>query len=175
MKGSKMNKMGGVFENKAALAPSQSIYDLEIELNSGQKLSLSTFKNKNLLLVNTASDCGFTGQYKELQELHEQMGETLAIIGFPANDFKGQESGSDEKIAEFCQVNYGVTFPLAKKASVVKGETQQEVFTWLSNEKLNGWCNQEPVWNFSKYLVSENGKLQGFYGPGVSPLSIPLK
>ncbi len=175
MRGSKMTEKGKVLENKKGVVPGASIYNLEIELNSGDKLSLSEFKNKQLLLVNTASDCGYTGQYKELQELYEQNGEKLTIIGFPANDFKNQESASDKDIAAFCELNYGVSFPLAKKGSVVKGGSQQDVFRWLSDAKQNGWCDQEPVWNFSKYLVSENGKLQGFYGPGVSPMFIPLK
>ncbi len=174
MKGSKMTDKGKILENEKGIAPATSIYELEIELNNGEKLRLSEFQNKKLLLVNTASDCGYTGQYKELQELHQQMGEKLVIVGFPANDFKQQESGSDQEIAQFCEINYGVSFFLAKKASVIKGDKQQTLFKWLSDSQLNGWCNQEPVWNFSKYLISENGKLQGFYGPGVSPMSIPV-
>jgi glutathione peroxidase len=175
MRGSKLTDKGKVLENKESVAPGTSIYDFEIELNYGEKLALSKFKNKKLLLVNTASDCGYTGQYSELQQMYENHGKELAIIGFPANDFKHQESGSDKEIAAFCELNYGVSFPLAKKSSVLKGSAQHEIFKWLSDEKQNGWCSQEPVWNFSKYLVSENGKLQGFYGPGVSPMSIPLK
>jgi glutathione peroxidase len=93
----------------------------------------------------------------------------LVIIGFPANDFKEQEKGTDAEIAEFCRVNYGVTFPLAAKCSVKKGRDQHDVFNWLSTSKKNGWNEKAPIWNFSKFLVSENGELLGYFEPSVSP------
>ena len=127
------------------------------------------------MLVNTASNCGYTSQYDDLQKLYESFRDKLVIIAFPANDFKEQEKGSDEEIAEFCRVNYGVTFPLAAKSSVVKGKHQNEVFKWLSDETLNGWNDQEPTWNFCKYLVDEEGKLIKFFDTGVSPLSDDVK
>jgi glutathione peroxidase len=174
MKGARTTDKGIILTKPEHSPGSQGFYELNAPQNSGSTIDFSAFKGKKVLLVNTASDCGFTGQYAELQELHEKYKNRLVILGFPANDFKSQEKASDAEISEFCQVNYGVTFPLAKKASVVKGEQQQDVFQWLSNEKNNGWCKQDPVWNFSKYLVDENGQLTGFYGPAVLPSNIPL-
>ena len=124
-----------------------------------------------MLLVNTASDCGYTGQYDELQKLYEEYQNKLIVIGFPANDFKEQEKGSDEEIAQFCKINYGVTFPLIKKSSVIKGNSQNEVYQWLSNKNLNGWNDQQPTWNFSKYLINEEGALTNYFAPFISPLS----
>lgn len=173
MRGAKYTDKGKILVNKDEVQPPESIYDFEIELNNGEKLSLSQFRNKRLLLVNTASDCGFTGQFEGLQRLHEQQGNELGIIGFPANDFKEQEKGSDSEIAEFCQLNYGVTFPLARKGSVIRANGQQDIFAWLSSRQRNGWCDQEPVWNFSKYLIDKQGRLSGYYGPAVSPEEIP--
>jgi glutathione peroxidase len=153
---------------------SKDFYALKLKQNNGTERDFSEFKGKKVLLVNTASNCGYTGQFAELQELHEKYKNELVILGFPANDFQEQEKGSDNQIAEFCQVNYGVTFPLAQKASVINGNKQQEVFRWLTNQDSNGWCKQEPVWNFSKYLVDEQGQLIGFYGPAISPTEIKL-
>lgn len=147
-----------------------SFYSLPFELNDGSQTSMAAYKGKKILIVNTASDCGYTGQYAELQQLHERYPEQLAIIGFPSNDFKEQEKGTDAEIAAFCQVNYGVTFPLAKKSGVV-GSHANPVFSWLSSRVKNGWNDQPPSWNFSKYLLSEAGELLGYFDPAVSPLS----
>ncbi len=124
-----------------------------------------------MLLINTASDCGYTGQYKELEKLYQQYKQRLMIIGFPANDFKEQEKGSDEEIAEFCRINYSVTFPLMKKSTVVKSPEQNPVFQWLTDKNKNGWNNQPPTWNFSKYLVNEEGILTSYFDPSISPVS----
>ena len=150
--------------------PPVSFYSLHTTLNSNQDFDFEKLRGKQVLLVNTASNCGFTPQYDELQSLYEQYRENLVVIGFPANDFKEQEKGSDEEIAEFCRVNFGVTFPLAKK-SVVKGENQNPVFQWLTRPELNGWNHKQPEWNFSKYLISDTGVLLQYYPPSVSPLS----
>jgi len=174
MKGSKGTEKELQLSKPAEAKDSKDFYSLKLKQNNGTELDFSAFKGKKVLLVNTASNCGYTGQFAELQELHEKYKNDLVILGFPANDFQEQEKGNDAQISEFCQVNYGVTFPLAKKASVVKGNDQQEVFKWLSNEDSNGWCKQVPVWNFSKYIVNENGQLTGFYGPAVPPSQIPL-
>ena len=128
-------------------------------------------KGKKVLLVNTASNCGYTSQYSELQELYEKYKGKLEIIGFPANDFKEQEKGSDEEIAQFCKVNFGVSFPLMKKSVVIKSTDQNPVFKWLSDSTQNGWNQKEPSWNFSKYLVDEKGVLTNYFDPSVSPLS----
>lgn len=157
-------------KNTANKLPALSIYDLELELNNGTKIRMDQFKGKKILLANTASDCGYTGQYEALEQLHKQYGSKLVVIGFPANDFKDQEKKDDAAIAEFCKVNYGVSFLLAKKSSVIKGADQNPLFAWLSHAEQNGWCNQQPVWNFSKYLVNETGVLTHFFAQTVSPL-----
>jgi len=150
--------------------PQKDFYALNAVLNNGDTLSFESFRGKKVLLVNTASDCGYTGQYKELEALYQQYKNNLIVVGFPANDFKEQEKKSDADIATFCKVNYGVTFLLMRKGAVVKGSEQQTVYQWLSNAGANGWCNQAPVWNFCKYVVSEEGVLQAYFPQTVSPL-----
>jgi glutathione peroxidase len=161
-------------KNTANKLPLTSFYDLELELNNGTKIRMDQFKGKKILLANTASDCGYTGQYEALEQLHKQYGNKLVVIGFPANDFKDQEKKDDAAIAEFCKINYGVSFLLAKKSSVIKGAEQNPLFAWLSHAEQNGWCNQQPVWNFSKYLVNETGVLTHFFAQTVSPLDAAL-
>ncbi|MEY2901337.1 MAG: hypothetical protein RLY89_443 [Bacteroidota bacterium] len=161
-------------KNTSNKLPAVSMYDLELELNNGTKVRMDQFKGKKILLVNTASDCGYTGQYEALEQLHKQYGSKLVVIGFPANDFKDQEKKDDAAIAEFCKINYGVSFLLAKKSSVIKGAEQNPLFAWLSHAEQNGWCNQQPVWNFSKYLVNETGVLTHFFAQTVSPLNAAL-
>jgi glutathione peroxidase len=155
--------------------PSISFYSLNAIKNDGSIFSFEQLKGKKVLLVNTASDCGYTAQYAELQKLYEQYAESLVILAFPANDFKEQEKESDANIALFCERNYGVTFPLMQKSSVIKSEHQNPIFTWLSDAKQNGWCNQTPSWNFCKYLVNENGLLIHFFASAISPLSNEVK
>lgn len=170
----RLSKWGGkasVLQNQKDMKPTQSIYDLSVPLNNGSSLPLSSLKGKKILIVNTASNCGYTGQYSELQQLHQQYGEQVAVIGFPANDFKEQEKGSDEEIAQFCQVNFGVSFPLAKKSTVVKDGQQNPLYQWLTHAEKNGWNDQQPNWNFSKYIIDENGMLTHYFDAGVSPLS----
>lgn len=159
------------FENKANAEPVASFHSLSAMLNNGETLSFEKLKGKKVLLVNTASHCGYTNQYSELQQLYEEQKERLVIIAFPANDFKEQEKASDEEIANFCKINYGVTFPLAKKSTVIKSADQNEVFKWLTDKTRNGWNDKEPSWNFSKYLVNEEGVLTNYFDPSISPLS----
>ena len=168
-------KKSTVIENSEGAETLGSLHDFSVHLNNGSELKLETLKGKKILLVNTASDCGYTNQYDDLQKLYEANKDKLMVIGFPANDFKEQEKGSDEEIAAFCKVNYGITFPLAAKSSVIKGEQQNEIFKWLNDETLNGWNDQQPTWNFCKYLADENGKLIKFFDTGVSPLSDEVK
>ena len=156
-------------------APTESFYNLSAIKNNGDTLAFSSLKGKKVLIVNTASDCGFTGQYEELEKLHQQFGDRLIVLGFPANDFKEQEKKSDTAIAEFCKINYGVSFQLMQKSHVIKGPEQHPVFKWLSNASANGWSNHQPVWNFSKYIIDENGALQAFYTQMVSPLDQSIK
>ena len=162
-------------DNARASPPSKSLYDFEVRLNNGDRLKLETFKGKKILLVNVASDCGYTNQYDDLQKLFETNRDKLVVIGFPANDFKEQEKGNDEEIAAFCKKNFGISFPLATKSSVVKGEQQNEIFKWLSDKNMNGWNDQQPAWNFSKYLVNEQGILTNYFDPAVSPNSEEVK
>lgn len=157
--------------NTELLRPVTSFYSLYMFTNNGRKIPFSEFKGKKVMLVNTASECGYTAQYAELQMLHEKKHEHLVILGFPANDFGEQEKGSDEEIANFCKLNYGISFPLAQKSSVIKGPSQNRIFEWLTHKNENGWNEQAPVWNFSKYLVDEKGFLLHYFEPGISPMS----
>jgi len=169
------NKKRKMLSNENNVQPVQSLYELKVALNNGDSLSLSSLKGKKILFVNTASDCGFTPQYNDLQILYEENKNKLMVIGFPANDFGEQEKEADEKIAEFCKSNFGITFPLAKKSTVIKSPDQNIIFKWLTDEKLNGWNKQAPTWNFSKYLVNENGMLVNYFDASVSPDSEEIK
>ncbi len=151
--------------------PPVSFYTLKGILNNGDTLDFSELKGKKVLLVNTASDCGYTEQYADLQKLYEQHAGKLVVLGFPANDFKQQEKGTDEEIAEFCKANFGINFPLMQKSTVIKSPAQQTVFAWLTDSSRNGWNNKPPSWNFSKYLVNEQGILTNYFGASISPLS----
>ena len=157
-------------ENEANIHPAESFYSLSTQLNNGTELKFDSLRGKKVLLVNTASNCGYTNQYDDLQKLFEQHRDNLTVIGFPANDFKEQEKGNDEEIAQFCRVNFGVTFPLAKKGTVKKGNHQQKVFRWLTDKTKNGWNGKQPSWNFSKYLVDEQGILTHYFDAAISPL-----
>jgi glutathione peroxidase len=143
--------------------------ELSFMLNDGTSFSPGEERGKYILLVNTASDCGFTEQYAELQKLHIQHADKLSLVGIPSNDFKQQERGNDAEIVQFCSINYGVSFPLAKKTIVSKGVNQHPIYEWLSNSTLNGWNDQAPDWNFSKYLLSPDGHLLAYWGPAVAP------
>lgn len=160
-----------VLYNSSGIQAPASFYTLETVANDGSLIAFHSFIGKKVLLVNTASDCGYTAQYEELEQLHKQYGDKLVVLGFPANDFKQQEKSDDAAIAAFCKTNYGISFPLMKKSTVIKSSGQNDVFNWLSHSARNGWCNQAPVWNFCKYIIDENGKLLAFFPNTVSPLS----
>ena len=151
------------------VASKVSFYTLKFKTIDGKEIDFSQYKGKRLLLVNTASECGFTHQYEGLEKLHEQYGDKLTILGFPANNFGGQEPGDNGKIAAFCQKNFGVTFQLFEKSEVI-GTSQNTVYQWLSNKDMNGWNTQVPKWNFCKYLVNENGELIKYLGSSVEPM-----
>ncbi len=153
------------------IVPKIPFYNLSATLNNGQELSFENFKNKMVLIVNTASNCGYTNQYQELQNLYEHNNENVIVLAFPSNDFKEQERGNDDEIAAFCQLNFGVSFPLVKKTVVLKGPNQNKVYEWLTNKEVNGWNDQQPTWNFSKYLINARGQLSHYFDPAVSPLS----
>lgn len=137
---------------------------------TGKPFNFEQLKGKKVLIVNTASDCGYTGQYENLEKLYQQYKDQLVVIGFPANDFKGQEQKDNAAIAAFCQKNYGVHFPLMSKSVVVKNAQQDKVFQWLSDPKSNGWSNQAPAWNFCKYLINEEGVLTHYFPMSIDPL-----
>jgi glutathione peroxidase len=170
MKFSGGSSRGRLLRNSKYKEPKVSFYELIAIANDNSEISFNDFKGKKVILVNTASNCGFTGQYSELQRLHQKYPDII-IVGFPSNDFKEQEKGSDTEIAEFCQTNFGVTFPLAKKSRVIRGENQNPIFNWLSDPEKNGWNKYHPDWNFSKYLINEQGVLTNYFGPAISPLS----
>lgn len=150
----------------------ENIYDFGFKNIDGKEVSFETFRNKKILIVNTASECGYTPQYANLQELHEAYGDEVVIIGFPANNFGGQEPGSNDEIARFCQVNYGVTFLMAEKVEVVDKEIIP-LFKWLS-ETDNPDFTGPIKWNFEKFLIDENGKLIGRFRSGVAPFDEDL-
>jgi glutathione peroxidase len=150
--------------------PPQSIYDFKLKTLDGQDITLAKFKGKKMLLINVASECGFTPQYKNLQALHEQYGDKVVLVGFPANNFGKQEPGSSQQIKEFCTKNYGVTFQMMEKISV-KGDDMHPLYKWLSTKEENGSCSDAPNWNFCKYLIDENGKVIKFFPSKVDPLS----
>lgn len=151
--------------------PPISFYSLRGILNNGDTLNFESLKGKKVMLVNTASDCGYTDQYDALQKLYEMNKDSLVVIGFPANDFKEQEKRTDEEIAQFCRKNFGVTFPLMKKSVVKKTPEQNDIFKWLTDSSQNGWNTKQPSWNFAKYVVNENGVLTNYFGSSVSPMS----
>jgi len=146
-----------------------TFYDFTVKDIDGKDYSLSQLQGKKVLVVNTASKCGFTPQYEGLQELYEKYGgDDFMIIGFPANNFLRQEPGSNEEIASFCSINYGVTFPMMSKISV-KGKDQHPLFRWLTSKSENGLENSKVSWNFQKYMIDEKGQLVGYLSPKTSP------
>jgi glutathione peroxidase len=142
---------------------SNSIYEFKIKAIDGQVIDFSAFQGKTLLIVNTASKCGYTPQYDDLQKLHDQYGSKVTILGFPANNFGGQEPGTNLQIAEFCKANYGVSFQMFEKISV-KGSDQHPLYVWLKEK-----TGKEPTWNFCKYLIKPDGTVK-FFASSVNPL-----
>ena len=171
LKGRLFPSKNDIQKNVLQILPNTVFYNLETLTNSGEKISLSTFKGKKIILVNTASNCGYTAQYDELENLYTQYKSKLVILAFPANDFMNQESGSDESIAQFCRNNFGISFPIMQKSSVTKGAFQNPVYVWLSSIASNGWCSQQPSWNFCKYIINEQGSLTHYFSQNISPLS----
>lgn len=156
--------------NKDKASPVVSFYSLKMKEINGNEFRFDSLKGKKVLIVNTASDCGFTGQYEALEQLSQQFKNELVVIGFPSNDFKEQEKNDNQNIASFCKKNYGVTFLLMEKSIVIKKNHQNEVHKWLSDMTINGWCHQEPAWNFCKYLINEQGVLTHYFPMTVDPL-----
>lgn len=147
-----------------------SIYEFKVAGLMGNEIDLSQYKGKKIMIVNTASKCGLTPQYEGLQKLYDTYKGKLVVIGFPANNFKDQEPGSKEEIAEFCKKNYGVTFPMADKVSV-KGDDIAPIFKWLVEEAAKKGINDPITWNFTKFLVDEKGELVTVFSPKTTPTS----
>lgn len=143
---------------------SGSIYDFKLPALDGKEIDFAQYRGKYLLIVNTASKCGYTPQYTDLEKLHDDYGDKVAVLGFPANNFLWQEPGSNEDIAAFCQKNYGVSFQMFEKVSV-KGKDQHALYQWLKAKS-----GKEPSWNFCKYLIDKEGNVIGFYPSKVNPL-----
>ena len=150
-----------------------SFYDLTINSIDGKEMHMSDFKGKYVLCVNVASKCGYTPQYEDLEKLYEQYQGKLVIVGFPCNQFLGQEPGTSEEIVSFCQKNYGVTFPLTEKIDV-KGKNQHGVYQWLTQKSLNGVADGNVKWNFHKFLISPEGEWLAEFPSGVKPLDTEL-
>lgn len=156
-----------VLSSFTAIAPN-TIHSFKVKSLDGGTIDLSKYKGKKILIVNTASACGYTKQYDALQKVYEQYKNKLVIIGFPCNQFGGQESGTATEIQEFCKKNYGVTFPLAEKIDV-KGDNAAPIYKWLCNKSENGVLDATITWNFNKFLIDENGKMLAYFPSKVTP------
>lgn len=151
-----------------------NFYDFKTMTLEGEEFDFSQLKGKKVLIVNTASKCGYTYQYKELEELYTKYkDQDFTIVGFPANNFGFQEPGSDEKIANFCEKNYGVSFPMMSKSDV-KGKSKNALYAWLSSKEQNGKQDAKVSWNFNKFLVNEKGEWVAHYGSKTSPLDAEI-
>lgn len=146
----------------------ESFYDFRMPALDGSTVDFSKYKGKKVLVVNTASECGYTPQYADLQNLYEKYENKLVILGFPANNFGGQEPGANEEISTFCRKNYGVTFPMFSKIDVV-GKQKSPLYKWLESK-----TGEEPNWNFCKYLINEKGEVVQYYPSGVNPFDDAL-
>lgn len=151
-----------------ALPGDPSIHTFKVKSIEGGTIDFSRFKGKKILVVNTASKCGFTPQYEALEKVYEQYKDKLVIVGFPANNFGAQEPGSDGEIQEFCKARFGVKFPLASKVSV-KGDDTAPIYKWLTTKTENGVLDAEIKWNFNKFLLDENGKMIAYFESKVKP------
>ncbi len=164
--------------NKVASAPKDTIsstnqekpsfYDLKAVSLDGETIDMSKYKGKKIIVLNVASKCGYTPQYADWQKFYESNKDQVEVLGFPCNQFLGQEPGSSAEIATFCQKNYGVTFQMFDKVDV-KGDQQHAIYQWLTDPSKNGWNSEVPSWNFCKYLINEEGKLTHFFGSKIKP------
>ena len=151
------------------LESTSDFYKLSAKDIDGNVINFSKYKGKKLLIVNVASKCGYTNQYKDLQELHKKYNDKVTILAFPSNNFGFQEPGSNKQIEEFCETNYGIEFQLFEKSDV-RGKNSNSIYKWLSNIEDNGWNDKSPRWNFFKYLVDEDGNLKAVYSSSTNPM-----
>ncbi len=158
-----------IFILPGSLLAQKSIYSYTVKDINGKDFPMSKLKGKKIMIVNVASKCGFTPQYKELERIYKKYKkDNFIIIGFPANNFKAQEPGTNKEIKKFCTLNYGVDFPMMAKISV-KGQNMADIYKWLTEKKLNGKKNSEVKWNFQKYLIGTDGKIDFVINPWVKP------
>jgi glutathione peroxidase len=155
-------------ENTVAVA-GKNFHSFKMKGIDGKEIDFSQFKGKKIIVLNTASKCGYTPQYADWEKFHKA-NKDVVILGFPANEFGGQEPGSNSEIASFCQLNYGVSFQMMEKV-VVKGSAKCDLYQWLTDKSQNGWNEKEPSWNFCKYIINEKGELANFFASGVKPTS----
>lgn len=179
-----MNLQGikGLFSSKKEVSSKSSsteskgsFYDFKMKTLDGKEtIDFSKYKGKKVVVINVASKCGFTPQYADWEKFNKEHGDKIVVLGFPANNFLGQEPGTNEEIATFCQKNYGVTFQLFEKIEVI-GKNQHPLYQWLSKKDLNGWNDKAPTWNFCKYVIDEQGNVVTFLASGVKPDSEEFK
>ena len=150
-------------------AATTNFYSFKMKGIDGKEIDFSQFKGKKIIVLNTASKCGYTPQYADWEKFHKA-NKDIVILGFPANEFGGQEPGTNDEIASFCSLNYGVSFQMMEKV-VVKGTGKCDLYQWLSDKSKNGWNEKEPSWNFCKYVINEKGELQNFFASGIKPNS----
>lgn len=146
-----------------------SIHQFKVKSITGETIDFADYKGKKLMIVNVASECGFTNQYAQLQELHEKYGDKIEIIGFPSNDFGGQEPKTEAEILDFCRKDYNVSFPLTEKVKI-KGRNKHPVYEWLTKSSQNGKMDNKVGWNFQKYLINEDGELDAMLSPANPPI-----
>ena len=167
----------GIFADKSdmakkpadALIVKQTLYDFKVKsLVGAETVDLSKYKGKKVVILNVASKCGFTKQYADWEKFNKDHGDKVVVLGFPANNFGGQEPGTSEEIATFCSKTYGVSFPMFEKVSVL-GDDQAPIYKWLTTKELNGWNDKVPTWNFCKYVVNEKGELTNFFASKILP------
>ncbi len=163
-------QMKAIEKNVYTQDTSKTIYQFKVASLDGGTINFSDFKGKKILVVNTASECGYTPQYKDLEELYEKYKDKIVVVGFPTNDFGGQEPGSNEEIKSFCQKNYGVTFPMAAKITV-KGDDTAPIYKWLTSKEQNAVLDATIKWNFNKFLLDETGHMIAYFGSKVKPMS----
>lgn len=148
----------------------ESLYDIEINSLNGSSIRFEDFKGKHILIVNVASKCGFTSQYKDLQKLHEAYQDSIVVIGVPCNQFGAQEPGDAHEIQSFCELNYGVSFLITEKIDV-KGKHQHPLYNWLTNKSINGSKDSSVKWNFQKYLINQDGELVDYFYSATNPMN----
>ncbi|TAE21745.1 MAG: glutathione peroxidase [Cytophagales bacterium] len=172
----------GIFGSKDAAdaapanvaASAKTLFDFSVKSIDGKSVSLAQYKGKKVVILNTASKCGFTPQYADWEKFYEANKDKVVVLGFPANNFMSQEPGSNNDIAAFCQKNYGVSFPMFEKVEVT-GNEQHPLYQWLSKKTQNGWNDKAPSWNFCKYVVNEQGQLTHFFESKIKPNDAEFK